>query len=307
MPEPVAATVERSEEGRWQQVQRGDGRSLEVVIGGPPGRMPLMFHNGSPTAALLFPPLVAAAERQGLSLVTWSRPGYAGSTPQPGRSVADVAADATAVLDAIGADSFVTIGWSGGGPYALACAALLPGRCRAAVSLAGLAPYGAEGLDWLAGMGPENVEGFSAALAGRGPLTAFLEVVAPVLSQVQAADFAGTLGGIVSEVDRAALSGEFAAFMAADTRRALSRGIAGWRDDGLASVRDWGFDLTSITRPVAVWHGAQDRMVPFDHGRWLSEHIPGAIAHLHPDQGHLSLGVARIGDIIEDLVAVASL
>jgi pimeloyl-ACP methyl ester carboxylesterase len=228
--------------------------------------MPLIFHNGSPTAALLFPPLAAAAERHGLWLVTWSRPGYAGSSPREGRLVADVAADTVAVLDAIGADCFLTLGWSGGGPYALACAALLPGRCRAAASLAGPAPYRAEGLDWLAGMGPENVEGFTAALAGREPLTAFFEAVAPFLAQVQAADFADTLGGIVSDVDRAALTGEFAAFMAAVTRRALSGGIAGWRDDTLAAVGGWGFDPASITRPVTVWHGACDRMVPFGHG-----------------------------------------
>lgn len=283
-----------------------DGRSLEVLVGGRPDAMPLVFHNGTPSAALLFPPLLDAAERHGLSLVTWSRPGYAGSTPQPGRSVADAATEVAAVLDAIAADSFVTIGWSGGGPYALACAALLPRRCRAAVSLAGLAPYGAEGLDWLAGMGPENVAGFRAAVAGKQQLTALLEAVAPILSQVQADTVAQTWEGLVCAVDKAALSGEFAPFMAEFTRRALSRGIAGWRDDVLASIADWGFDLAGIARPVAVWHGAQDRMVPFNHGVWLCEHIPGAMARLYPDEGHLSLVVTRIDDIVNDLAALAS-
>lgn len=220
--------------------------------------------------------------------------------------VADVAADAVAVLDAIGADSFLTLGWSAGGPYALACAALLPERCRAALTLAGLAPYGGAGLDWVAGMGPENVAGFRAALAGQQPLTDFLETVAPFLAQVQADNIAHTLGGIVCDADRAALAGGFAPFMAEVTRRALSGGITGWRDDVLASVLAWGFSLEGISCPVAVWHGSQDKMVPFAHGQWLAAHIPTAVPRLCPGDGHLSLAVTRIGDIASDLAALAS-
>ena len=229
-----------------------------------------------------------------------------GSTAQPGRSVADVADDTAAVLDAVGADAFVTIGWSGGGPHALACGALLPERCQAAATLAGVAPYGADGLDWFAGMSEENVEEFSAAFDGEEPLTRFLEAQASVLRNVSASDVADALGGLVSAVDKAALTGEFAAFIAAVFRRALSTGVAGWRDDDLAFARDWGFALASIARPVAVWQGAQDRMVPFAHGRWLSENVPGAVAHLYPDEGHLSLALTRLDEIVADLVALAS-
>jgi pimeloyl-ACP methyl ester carboxylesterase len=295
-----------AENGAWQQIQREDGRVIEAVTSGALGTTTLVLHNGTPSAALPFPPLVESAARHGLSVVMFSRPGYAGSTAQPGRSVADVADDTAAVLDAVGADAFVTIGWSGGGPHALACAALLPARCRAAATLAGVAPYGADGLDWLAGMSEENVEEFSAALDGEEPLTRFLEAAAPVLRNVSASDVTGALGGLVSAVDQAALSGEFAEFMAAVFRRALSTGIAGWRDDDLAFARDWGFALASIARPVAVWQGAQDRMVPFAHGRWLSENVPGAVAHLYPDEGHLSLALTRLDEIVADLVARAS-
>ncbi|MDQ1510467.1 MAG: hypothetical protein QOG50_2311, partial [Actinomycetota bacterium] len=200
-----------TDDGTWQQIQRGDGRVVELVSSGVVGDTTLVFHNGTPTAALLFAPLAECAARHGLSVVTFSRPGYAGSTAQPGRSVADVADDTAAVLDAVGADSFVTLGWSGGGPHALACAALLPERCRAAATLAGVAPYGADGLDWLAGMSEENVEEFSAALDGEEPLTRFLEAQAAVLRDVSASDVADALGGLVSPVDKAALTGEFAA------------------------------------------------------------------------------------------------
>ena len=112
------------------------------------------------------------------------------------------------------------------------------------------------------------------------------------------------LGGLVSDVDKAALSGELAEFLAAVSRRAVSSCTAGWRDDDLAFARDWGFDLAEIERPVAVWPGGQDRMVPFAHGQWLAEHIPGARVHLYPGEGDLCLGVKALDRIIDDLVAM---
>jgi len=267
---------------------------------------PLVFHWGTPGAAVWFEPLETAAARMGLRLVMYSRPGYAGSTPRPGRSVADAADDVAAVLDALGADSFVTLGWSGGGPHALACAALLPDRCLAATSLACVAPYAAEGLDWMAGMGAENIEEFSAALEGEEALNAALERMAKDLEAVQGGDVAAALGGLVSDVDKAALTGEFADTLAEAFRRSVSSGIAGWRDDDLAFTRSWGFDLDAIRRPVAVWQGGQDRMVPFSHGQWLASHIPTARVHLSPDEGHLSLGAASLDRIVADLAGLAS-
>ena len=271
------------------------------------GDQPLVFHWGTPGAAVWFEPLATAAAHAGLRFVTYSRPGYAGSTPRPGRSVADAAADVAAILDALGADTFVTLGWSGGGPHAVACAALLPDRCAAAASLAGVAPYGGEGLDWLAGMGPENVEEFSAAVEGEGALNAAVLKMAGEFQTVQGADVAAALGGLVSDVDKRALTGEFADILAESFRRSVSTGIAGWRDDDLAFTRSWGFDLGSIRRPVAVWQGGQDRMVPFSHGQWLAGHIPSASArvHLYPEEGHLSLGVASLDRIVADLAQLA--
>jgi pimeloyl-ACP methyl ester carboxylesterase len=289
----------------WRQVQRPDGGALEVLAGNS-GDQPLVFHWGTPGAAVWFEPLATAAARMSLRLVMYSRPGYAGSTERPGRSVADGADDVAAVLDALGADSFVTMGWSGGGPHALACAALLPDRCLAATSLAGVAPYPAEGLDWMAGMGAENIEEFSAALEGKEALSTALEKMAKDLETIRGGDVAAALGGLVSDVDKRALTGEFADTLAEGFRRSVSTGIAGWRDDDLAFTRSWGFDLDTIRRPVAVWQGGQDRMVPFSHGQWLAAHIPTARVHLYPDEGHLSLGVASLDRIVEDLARLGS-
>lgn len=280
-----------------------DGRTLEYLVAGPADGTPLVLHSGTPSAALLFEPMAATAARHGLRVVMHNRPGYAGSSPQPGRTVADVTADVAAILDDLGADRFLTVGWSGGGPHALACAALLPGRCLAAASVAGVAPHGAEGLDWLADMGDENIEEFGAATAGEGPLTAFLEAQAAALGQVQGEEIAAGLGDLASAVDRAALTGEFADYLAATFRGAVSTGIAGWRDDDLAFVRDWGFDLGAIETPVAVWQGGEDRMVPFAHGAWLAKTLVGASVHLDPAEGHLSLMLNSFDEIVDELAA----
>ena len=281
------------------------GRDLEVLATGPDAGRPLVFHSGTPSAALLFRPLVAAAAARGLRVVTYSRPGYGDSPPARGRSVADAAADTAAILDALGAADFVTLGWSGGGPHALACAALLPGRCTAAVSLAGVAPRPDEGLEWLAGMGPENVEEFSLALQGEAALGPWLEEQARVLRRISGAEVAEALGGLISDVDRASLTGEFADFVAASFRRAVASGVAGWRDDDLAFVRSWGFELADVTVPVAVWQGGQDRMVPWSHGRWLAAHLPNVREHLHVDEGHLSLAVGALDRVLDDLLDLA--
>jgi pimeloyl-ACP methyl ester carboxylesterase len=282
-----------------------DGRRLEVLVAGPGNGMPLVLHRGTPSGAVRYRPVEDAAARRGLRTVVWSRPGYGDSTARPGRSVADVAADTAAVLDALGAGRFVTLGMSGGGPHALACAALLPDRCAAAASVAGVAPFRAEGLDWLAGMGPENVEEFTAAAAGEPELVRFLGTQVGVLATVQGPDVAAAFGELVSDVDRHCLTGEFAEFVAAGLRRAVANGTAGWRDDDLAFVRDWGFPLDGGGAPVTIWQGGQDRMVPYAHGVWLAGRLPGAAVHLLPGEGHLSLTVGGSEQILDELLTLA--
>jgi pimeloyl-ACP methyl ester carboxylesterase len=295
-----------------------DGRIVEVLTDGPPDGLPLVLHEGTPIGLTVYPATVQAAAVRGLRVVQIARPGYEGSTPKPGRRVADVADDVASVLTALGADTFLTAGWSGGGPHTLACAALLPGRCLAAASIAGVAPYGAAGLDWAAGMGKENVEEFDAALAGEAALTAFLSAAAGQLKGVTGAEVADALGDLIPAVDKAALTGEYADHVAGALRAALSSGIAGWRDDDLAFTTDWGFSLWPESAdsspgprerpaPVAVWQGDQDRMVPYAHGKWLAEHITGARAHLLPGEGHLTLTVTSIDRILDDLLDLAGI
>lgn len=285
-------------------VGTADGRRLEVLVEGSRDGLVLLYHSGTPSGVASFPSLSGEAARRGLRLVGYSRPGYGESTPYPGRSVSDGAADSATILDALGVDRFVTLGWSGGGPHAMACAAVLRERCRAAAILAGVAPHGVEGLDWLDEMGPENVEEFGAALAGEGPLTAYLDTQRTGLLNVTGAEVAEALGGLVPAVDKAALTGDLADYMAAAFRRAMLRGVEGWRDDDLAFVKGWGFELDAISVPMTIWQGGQDRMVPFAHGRWLADAVNGARVHLEAEEGHLSL-MQSVGLILDDLLDLA--
>jgi pimeloyl-ACP methyl ester carboxylesterase len=288
-------------------VRAADGRQLEVLAEGPEDGLALVFHNGTPGGLVACQGMTGAAAERGLRTVICARPGYGGSTPRPGRRVADVVGDVAAVLDALGAGQFVTIGWSGGGPHALACAAGLPGRCLAAASMAGVAPYDAPGLDWLAGMGPENVAEFGAATAGEEPLARFLAEAAGELADIDGAQVAAGLGELISAADLACLTGGFGDYLAELLRAAVRAGPAGWHDDDLAFISDWGFtpaDAGAGT-PVGIWQGDQDKMVPGAHGGWLAAHIPGARAHLLPGEGHMTLPAKLYGRVLDDLLDLA--
>jgi pimeloyl-ACP methyl ester carboxylesterase len=287
-------------------IPSGDGRDLEVLTGGDPGGLPWLFHSGTPSATVPSPALDRQAREAGLRLITYSRPGYGASTPRPWPypRIADDLADSVRILDELGVDDFVTLGWSGGGPRALACAALLPRRCRAAATLAGVGPADAPDLDFTAGMGPENIEEFAAAKAGVKAYEAFLTEAVAGLAGVTGADVAAELGGLVTPVDVAALTGDFADWLAAGFRHAVAQGTIGWREDGLAIMGTWGFDLADVRVPVAIWQGRDDAMVPFSHGEWLVANVPGARAHLVEDEGHVSL-VTRLPEILADLRTLA--
>jgi pimeloyl-ACP methyl ester carboxylesterase len=282
-----------------------DGRDIEFLAAGPEGGLPLVIHEGTPIGLAINNRLAGAATERGLRVVQAARPGYEGSTPRPGRRVSDVAQDTVAVLDALGADTFASIGFSGGGPHSLACAALLPGRCLAAASVAGVAPYDVDGLDFLAGMGPENVEEFGLAARGADALTPFLEKEAAVLGQITGGQIVASMGGLISGADAAVITGDFAADLAAGLRGAVRTGIAGWRDDDLAFAADWGFSLDALAGRAAIWQGDQDNMVPFAHGQWLAARIPGARVHLEPGAGHLTMTVTAIDRILDDLLDLA--
>ena len=285
-------------------VELADGRRIDCYVSGPEGGLPLVFHHGTPGARPPARAIERAAHARGLRFVTYSRPGYGDSTPLSGRSVADAVSDTRELLEAIGASRCVVAGWSGGGPHALACAARLEASAAALV-IAGVAPYGVEGLDWSAGMGEDNVVEFEAALAGEATLRGLLEDIRSHLAEVTVEGIITSLASLLPEVDRAVLTDEFGEDVAEGFHEALRVGIEGWVEDDLCFVSPWGFELEEIKTPVAIWQGSLDLMVPFAHGKWLASAVPGAVAHLEEGEGHLSVGIGSIGKMLDELVAAA--
>jgi pimeloyl-ACP methyl ester carboxylesterase len=278
-------------------VQTPDGRTLAVEEAGDPNGRPVMVHEGTPNSRHLYPPAAIDAAARGLRLISYDRPGYGGSTAQPGRSVADCAADVRVICAELGIDRLAMWGISGGGPHVLACAALLPDLVIAAASLASLAPLDAEGLDWFAGMGELNADDTRLFLRDREAARAKLDADREEILGASAADVVKGLQTLLSPTDAAALNDGLADFLVYCDHEGLAPGNEGWWDDGVAHCTPWGFELSAISVPVLLMHGRQDQFVPFGHGQWLAAHIPGVEARLLDHDGHLTLMTNRIPEV----------
>jgi pimeloyl-ACP methyl ester carboxylesterase len=265
-------------------------------MAGEPDGKPILVHAGEPMSRRLYGGWIADAEKKGIRLIGYDRPGYGGSTAHPGYAVASGAQDVRVIAEALGHDRLGIWGMSGGGPYALGCAALLPDVAVAVAAVASLAPYGIEGFDYFAGMGESNVEGFklffSDPEASRRDLREGREEILAATPE----QFAEELESLLSPVDAEVLTGDLARWLTETNKVALSAGDQGWWDDGAAHLTSWGFNLRDIRVPVKIWHGREDRFVPVQHGQWLAASIPGAEADISDRDGHLTM-IGRIGEI----------
>ena len=274
---------------RTGSVARGDSRTLRYYDVTPDAtdHLAIIWHHGSPNVGEPPAPLFEAATQRGLRWIGYDRPGYGGSSAQPGRSVGQAAFDARAVADALGIERYAVIGHSGGGAHALACAAITWERVIAAVSISGLAPMGARGLDWFDGINAGGAAELRAATQGAGALRAHLET----------AEFDPSM---FTEGDWAALNGDWAWFNEV-VGKAEASGPEPFIDDDVASVGDWGFEPSDIYVPTLLVHGTEDRVVPVAHARWLATHIDGAELLEVEGAGHV--GVMAAGERVLDWVA----
>lgn len=281
-----------------QTIQTADGRALELHELGDPGGFPVVYHHGTPGSGTLYERWATP----GVRLIAYDRAGYGGSTRRPGRSVADVVEDIDAVANELGLERYATWGLSGGGPHALACAALADERLVAVASLAGVGPWDAEGLDWLDGMGEGNKKEFDLVLQGEEALRPALERDVQEMQGITAEQLREAMAPHLSATDSAALTGELAAYFHSNMGHALERGVDGYLDDNLAFVKPWGFDLDAIDRPVLIVQGGDDLMVPRGHGEWLAAHVPGAESRLDDAHGHLTLVEHLVPEVHEWLL-----
>jgi pimeloyl-ACP methyl ester carboxylesterase len=260
-------------------LELADGRTLHAYDTGADdadGRLAVFWHHGTPNIGAPPEPLFPAAERLGIRWVSYDRPAYGGSTPLPDRDVGTAAAHASAVAGALGIERFAVMGHSGGGSHALACGALLPERVLGAVSVAGLAPFDAEGLDWYAGMAVSGAASLRAASEGRA---------AKERQEGSGVEYDPEM---FTPEDHDALSGSWS-WLLQVVNPAVEAGPGGLIDDDLAYVAPWGADPARVTSPTLLVHGGRDRVVPASHGEWLARRCPAAELWLYADDGHISV------------------
>jgi pimeloyl-ACP methyl ester carboxylesterase len=279
-------------------VRLGPHRVLEVLRGGAARGPVVLAHHGTPTTATFWADWSDTLAAAGLRLVAYSRPGYGASTRVEGRVVADAATDSVALLDALGIGPVVSLGYSGGGPHALAVGALAADRCRGVVVVAGVGPC-RDPQQFVAGMGEENVAEMGAALAGRAELEQWMSREGEPMLGATGEQIAAALGDLLDETDRAVLADGWADGLAAEFHRVAEAGTAGWVDDDLALTRPWGFEPDQVTVPVTIWHAGRDRMAPVAHSRALAAELPDVTYHEVPDLGHLALLRHRRGYVVE--------
>lgn len=272
-----------------QRVTLDGGRVIQFRDHGPSNGLPVFTLHGTPGSRLVFPPWVADAASKDIRLISYDRPGYGQSSSLRGRSVGDTAQDVAAIADHLRLERFAVWGFSGGGAPALACAALLASRVVGAASLAGVAPYPAEGLDWIAGTGELNAEDFRLLLSDQPAWEEKSKKDRLELLTLTPTTLRQMFSSLLSEVDRRASTEEWASFLINQVKEGLARGDEGMRDDSLSQIIPWGFRPEDIRVPVQLWHGRHDRFVPFSHGEWLAKRIRGVDAHLDPDLGHTSI------------------
>src|SRR6201994_1863569 len=233
---------------------RPDGIACSPGPSGSP--VAVFWHHGSPNIGSPPEPLFAAAEANGLYWVSYDRPGYGGSSPHDGRTVASAAADVAAIADALGIGRFAVLGHSGGGPHALGCAAVLGDRVVAAVSVSGLAPFpGRQEDTWYAGMYPGGEATLRSARAGREEREAH-----EAKSEYDPEMF--------TPADHTALEGDWKWILSV-VGPALENGPGAMIDDDVAYTHPWGCDPAAIAVPTLLLHGTEDRVTPSSHSESL--------------------------------------
>ena len=279
------------------EIKKSNNKIIEILDNKVQSDKAIIFHHGTPGDASLWQPWLDTAATFGMRAISYSRAGYGRSDRNLGRTVFSNNTDISEILDSLKISCFISICWSGCGPHALATTCDY--RYFGAICLAGVGEYGAADLNFLEGMGQENHDEFGAALLGEKSITDWLREFASNLQSVTGAEVLEAFGSLIGKADRAVLQDGYADEVAKVMRKGLALGFTGWIDDDLAFVKEWGFKLSEVSKPVFLWQGDDDLMVPHAHSLWLEKNIPTAVLRFIPGQGHISIGIKYRDEILK--------
>lgn len=281
-------------------IKTSDGRNLEYATVGNPGGKTVVFHHGTPGCFLTFFHYQELLSMGDFFVIAYSRAGYGNSDRHIGRSIDSVVGDVGAILENENRDSYVSVGWSGGGPHSLACAAL-DRRCSGVVSVAGVAPIDAD-FDWTEGMGQGNIDEFELAKQGGQEYEEHVREAGEMFKNATAENVIELFGDVMSEVDKQAWASlDLRERAANDYVHGFSKSSDGFFDDDRAFLKPWGFSVEDIKVPTSFWYGSNDLMVPSSHGDWLSKNTPGAVGHYFAEDGHMSIWFNHLEEIARDI------
>jgi pimeloyl-ACP methyl ester carboxylesterase len=270
-----------------QAVATESGRTLLVFDSGQ-GEVPILSIHGSGMGRIVYPPYLEMATGRGARVLSYDRPGLGGSTRRPGYHLSDCATDVRAIAAALGLERLLVWGISGGGPFALACAALLPDLVVAVAELGGVSPPAPDGQ-------PKILKDPEASR----------EDIGKEAAKQREMDWLGwteEMRDSLPSVDVDTLRRGAADWFAVDARDAFVPGGDGWFDEQWAVAQDWGFDLGNIRVPVLIVHGLADPGVPPIRARELAARIPGAELRLLEGVGHFSL-LDQLDEVVDWLLA----
>ena len=283
--------------------RRADGRAISYTDNGVAGDRALLFHHGTPGGAGLWQSALDEAAQRGVRAIAYTKAGYQGSDRADWSSVAEAASDFNALIEHLGISTFVSIGWSGGGPFALA--STFSSKCIGADLVAGVAPYSAMGVDFLTGLSEaETIETLDNSARSK---ESALVMATKELENIETEWTAETWqAGSEARPEYARFESEYRRFNAHALPALLNAvvpDLTGYADDNYLILADWGFAVSDVNKPVSIWNGTLDKLVPTGHATWLHERIAGSDLHILEGQSHMSIMVEAQSDFLGSAIA----
>ena len=282
-----------------------DGRCIEYIDNGVSSKSALILHHGTPTSMTVWGTWLAAAAEEGIRAIAFTRPGYASSDRKVGRSIIDANEDLVEILNQLAVEKFVSVGWSGGGPYALASGLL--NKCSGVQLIASVSPYDAEDFDWFQDQTPEMVEEAKISARSLEDSINFKENYYKEFRDMTAEQFLTEYAKRSSFESFETIYREFSKDLSFSMHEALRDGVIGYAEDEYAFLRNWGFETKEIQVPVLIWQGLDDLSVSPHMARWLNANISNPTLKLLEGQHHSSIMVEKRAEILNAAIGALTL